>query len=89
MMYGPARELASARLLFGGGGGLRADVTCDAQVDKRTLLMLCDNLLQVLEQSGFMTPNIATARPLITAQLDEWGFSSTLKRPTNGGHASN
>ncbi len=25
--------------------------------------MLCDNLLEVLEQSGYLTPEIATARP--------------------------
>lgn len=88
-MSGPTQELASARLLVGGGGGLRGAVKCDPKIDMRTLLMLCDNLLQVLEQSGYMTPNIATARPLIKAQLEEWGYAATLKAQTNGGPATN
>ena len=70
------KELASARLLAG-QEGLRARVDVTDKVDKCMLLMLCDNLLQVLEQSGYLTPNIATARPLIQAQLAEWGFFPT------------
>jgi len=43
------KELASARLLAG-QKGLQARVDVTDKVDKRMLLMLCDNLPQVLER---------------------------------------
>ena len=68
-------ELASARLLAG-QEGLRARVDVTDKVDKRMLLILCDNLLQVLEKSGHLTPNIATTRPANSGPAGRVGLLS-------------
>lgn len=69
------KELASAQLLAGGGGGLRTNITLASGVDRRVLLMLAHDLLTALEQAGFLTQNIAQAKPLMRGQLEAWGMA--------------
>lgn len=69
------KELASAQLLSGGGGGLRTNITLASGVDRRVLLMLTHDLLTALEQAGYLTPNIAQAKPLLRGQLEAWGMA--------------
>ena len=69
------KELASAQLLSGGGGGLRTNIKLEKGVDRRVLLMLAHDLLTALEQAGFLTQNIAQAKPLMRGQLEAWGMA--------------
>lgn len=68
--------LISAKLLSS-PQGLTGNIEVAEKVDKRMLLMLCDNLIEALERSGYITEYIAQARPLIKSQLAEWGFAQT------------
>lgn len=84
MLRKPEQELASAKLL-GGAAGFNGKIEIAEGVDKRLLLMLCDNLVEVLERSGYMTPEIVQARTLIQAQLKEWGFKQPPAGPSPNG----
>ncbi len=79
------QELASARLITGGGAGLRSRVSLNVK-DPRLMLFLVHDLIEAIEQAGYMTPPIAQAKPLITQQLAEWGFKHGPSLPPNLGN---
>ena len=61
--------------LVSSAAGLIGNIEVADNVDKRMMLMLCDNLIEALERSGYITEYVAQARPFIRSQLREWGFS--------------
>jgi hypothetical protein len=77
------KVLASAKLMLGGGGGLRSEVNLAQGVDQRTMLMLAHDLLTALEQSGALSPAVAQCRPLIRDQLTAWGLLNNPYVPTS------
>lgn len=74
MVNSKENALITARLVSS-PAGLHGNIDVAEKVDKRMLLMLCDNLIEALERSGYITEYIAQARPLIKSQLKEWGFA--------------
>jgi hypothetical protein len=76
-----AKELASAKLLLGGGGGLHTEVTLAQKVDQRVMLMLAHDLLAALEQSGHISPAVAWSRTIILDQLASWGDNKQSRYP--------
>ncbi|MFQ6027349.1 MAG: hypothetical protein ACE5Q6_07640 [Dehalococcoidia bacterium] len=77
-----SKELASAKLLLGGGRGLRTEVSLADKVDPRVMLMLAHDLLTALEQKGYLSPAVAQSRAVIRNQLAAWGVINNPYIPT-------